>query len=98
MKTKLSLMTVCSVLFTLVAPEQKAPAATSDTNPINPGDVTTGLTAYYPLNGSIREAGNGPKATVQGRGLRLAPDRAGKPTSAVGCWCPSRRRSNPSRR
>ena len=68
MKNKLALMTVCGVLLTMTMRAQ-------DASP----DLKAGLTAYYPLNGTIREAGAGPKATVQGRGLRLAADRAGNP-------------------
>jgi len=68
MKNKLWWMTACCALLALAARGQ-------DVAP----DLKTGLTACYPLNGTIREAGNGPKAAVQGRGLRLAPDRAGNP-------------------
>src|ERR1035438_2068231 len=66
MKNKLSLMTACGVLLTLAVRGQ-------DVSP----ELQNGLTAYYPLNGTIREAGGGPKAIVQGRGLRLAANRAG---------------------
>jgi len=71
MKNKLWLTTWCSVL--LVAATRGQDAA---------NDLKAGLTAYYPLNGTIREAGTGPKAAAQGRTLRLAPDRAGNPNGA----------------
>lgn len=71
MKNTLWLMTVCGGLLTVTMQAQ-------ETSP----DLTAGLTAYYPLNGTIREAGNGPKAAVQGRGLHLAADRAGNPNGS----------------
>ena len=71
MKNTLWLMTVCGGLLTVTM-------QTQETSP----DLTAGLTAYYPLNGTIREAGNGPKAAVQGRGLHLAADRAGNPNGS----------------
>ena len=45
--------------------------------------LTTGLVAYYPLNGNARDAsGNAHNAAVKGRGLRLTADRAGHPNAA----------------